>query len=103
MAWRNYDRLLTPDGTAAPLRYRSMVSIIPMLTAAVVDEGMLDQAAMAGKQFAGFPGQQGPEEPPAPGSRSRGPVTDTAGPTGVIVTVSQLALVVQIWLICTRR
>ena len=39
-----YDRLLTPDGTAVPVKYRSMVGIIPMLTAAVIDEGMLTQA-----------------------------------------------------------
>ena len=58
-----YDRLLTPDGTAAPLKYRSMVSIIPMLTAAVVDEGMLNQAATVGKQFAGFLGRQGLADP----------------------------------------
>ena len=49
-----YDRLLTPDGTAVPLKYRSMVGIIPMLTAAVIDEGMLSQAATVGKQFADF-------------------------------------------------
>ena len=49
-----YDRLLTPDGTAVPLKYRSMVGIIPLLTAAVIDEGMLSQALTVGKQFAGF-------------------------------------------------
>ena len=49
-----YDRLLTPDGTAVPVKYRSMVGIIPMLTAAVVDEGMLTQALTVGKRFAGF-------------------------------------------------
>ena len=54
-----YDRLLTPDGTAVPVRYRSMVGIIPMLTAAVIDEGMLTQALTVGKQFAGFLGQHG--------------------------------------------
>jgi hypothetical protein len=49
-----YDRLLTSDGTAVPVKYRSMVGIIPMLTAAVIDEGMLSQAVTVGKQFAGF-------------------------------------------------
>ena len=49
-----YDRLLTPDGTAVPVKYRSMVGIIPMLTAAVVDEGMLSQSLNVGKQFADF-------------------------------------------------
>ena len=33
-----YDRLLTPDGTAVPVKVRSMVGIIPLLAAAVVDE-----------------------------------------------------------------
>jgi hypothetical protein len=45
-----YDRLLTSDGTAVPVKYRSMVGIIPMLTAAVIDEGMLSQAVTVGKQ-----------------------------------------------------
>ena len=49
-----YDRLLTPDGTAVPVKVRSMVGIIPMLTAAVIDEGMLSQSIVVGKQFAGF-------------------------------------------------
>ena len=58
-----YDRLLTPDGTAVPVKYRSMVGIIPMLTAAVVDEGMLNQALTVGKQFAGFLGRHGQADP----------------------------------------
>ena len=37
-----------------PVKVRSMVGIIPMLTAAVIDEGMLSQAVTVGKQFAGF-------------------------------------------------
>jgi hypothetical protein len=49
-----YDRLLTPDGTAVPVRVHSMVGVIPMLTAAIVDERMLDRALTMGKQFAGF-------------------------------------------------
>jgi hypothetical protein len=49
-----YDRLLTPDGSAVPVKYRSMVGIIPMLTAAVIDEGMLNQSLAVGKQFADF-------------------------------------------------
>jgi Glycosyl hydrolase family 63 C-terminal domain len=47
-----YDRLLTPDGSAVPLRYRSMVGVIPILSAAVIDEGWVDQALTVGKQFA---------------------------------------------------
>jgi hypothetical protein len=54
-----YDRLLTPDGTAVPVRVRSMVGIIPMLTAAVIDEGMLSQSLVVGKLFADLLGRQG--------------------------------------------
>jgi hypothetical protein len=52
-----YDRLLTPDGTAVPVKVRSMVGIIPMLAAAVVDEHMLDRALVVSKQFADYAGQ----------------------------------------------
>ena len=37
-----------------PVKYRSMVGVIPMLTAAIVDEQMLDNALTLGKQLAGF-------------------------------------------------
>jgi hypothetical protein len=49
-----YDRLLTPDGTAVRVRVRSMVGIIPMLAAAVVDEQLLDRALVVSKQFAAY-------------------------------------------------
>jgi hypothetical protein len=49
-----YDRLFTPDGTAVPVKVRSMVGIIPMLAAAVVDEEMLDRALTVSKQFADY-------------------------------------------------
>jgi len=49
-----YDRLLTPDGTAVPVKVRSMVGVIPMLTAAVIDEGMLARSLTVDKQFADF-------------------------------------------------
>src|SRR6202044_2858484 len=39
-----YDRLLTPDGTAVPLKYRSMGGVIPMLSAAVIDEGWITES-----------------------------------------------------------
>ena len=34
-----YDRLMTPSGEAVPVKTRSMVGIIPILAAAVVDRG----------------------------------------------------------------
>jgi hypothetical protein len=49
-----YDRLLTPDGTAVPLRYRSMVGIIPVLSAAMIDESWVSESLTVGKQFAGL-------------------------------------------------
>jgi hypothetical protein len=50
----NYDRLVTPDGTAIPVKVRSMVGIIPALAAIVVDEQMLLRSQLMGKQFSGF-------------------------------------------------
>src|ERR1700761_3623262 len=49
-----YDKLLTQDGTAVPVRTRSMVGVIPILGAAVVDQGLIDQSLRLGKQFADF-------------------------------------------------
>ena len=57
-----YDRLLEPDGTAVPVRVRSMVGIIPLLAAAVVDEQMLDQAMTVSKQFADYLERRGLHE-----------------------------------------
>jgi hypothetical protein len=50
----NYDRLVTPDGSAIPVKVRSMVGIIPVLAAIVVDEQMLLHSQLMGKQFSGF-------------------------------------------------
>ena len=50
-----YDRLLTPDGTAVPVKVRSMVGMIPLLAAVVVDEhDARPGARRSGKQFADF-------------------------------------------------
>jgi hypothetical protein len=57
-----YDRLLTPDGSAVSVRVRSMVGIIPMLAAVVVDEDMLDQALTVSKQFADYLERRGLHE-----------------------------------------
>jgi len=46
-----YDRLVTPSGEAVPVKVRSMVGIIPLLAAVVVDEGALARAERVGKQF----------------------------------------------------
>jgi hypothetical protein len=49
-----YDCLVTPSGATFPVRVRSIVGIIPMLAAAVVDENMLDRALAVSKQFAAY-------------------------------------------------
>ena len=48
-----YDRLLTPDG-AVPIKVRSMVGVIPMLAAAVIEEHMLEHSLTVSKQFADY-------------------------------------------------
>ena len=54
-----YDRLLTPSGQAVPVKVRSMVGIIPILAAAVIDDSDLQQSLVVGKQFADFLGRRG--------------------------------------------
>ena len=46
-----YDRLVTPDGDRVPVKVRSMVGVIPMLAAAVIDERMLDRSLDVAKQL----------------------------------------------------
>ena len=50
-----YDRLVTPDGTAVPVKVRSMVGIIPLLAAVVIDEGMLDRVGHGRQAVRRFP------------------------------------------------
>jgi Mannosylglycerate hydrolase MGH1-like glycoside hydrolase domain len=49
-----YDKLLTQDGNAVPVKTRSMVGVIPILAAAVVDQGLINQSLRLDKQFADF-------------------------------------------------
>jgi hypothetical protein len=58
-----YDRLVTPSGAAVPVKVHSMVGIIPMLAAAVVDQRTLDDAVAMGKQFAGLLERHLPNDP----------------------------------------
>ncbi len=65
-----YDKLLTADGTAVPVKVRSMVGIIPVLAAAVIDEPVLERSLALGKNFAGFLDRRGlgdREKPAGPG------------------------------------
>ena len=54
-----YDRLLTPSGAQVPVKVHSMVSMIPALAAAVIDEDDLRRALTVGKHFADLLGRQG--------------------------------------------
>jgi hypothetical protein len=54
-----YDRLLTPDGTAVPVKVHSMVGMIPVLAVGVVDERMLERSLAVGKRFAGLLAEAG--------------------------------------------
>jgi hypothetical protein len=58
-----YDRLLTPDGTSVPVKTHSMVSIIPVLTAAVIDEPLIAESMTLGKNFAEFLERRGLGDP----------------------------------------
>jgi len=57
-----YDRLLTPDGSAVPVKVRSMVGVIPMLAGVVIDEQMLHRALIVSKQFADYMHRHGLHE-----------------------------------------
>ena len=49
-----YDRLLLPNGSSVPVRVRSMVAMIPLLAAAVVNEEVIDRTFVTGKMFADY-------------------------------------------------
>src|ERR1700682_6450261 len=44
-----YDRILLADGSAVPVRVRSMVAMIPLLAAAVVNEEAIDRTLVTDK------------------------------------------------------
>jgi Mannosylglycerate hydrolase MGH1-like glycoside hydrolase domain len=58
-----YDRLVTPSGTAVPVKVRSMVGVIPALAAFVLQEDDLRSSMMVGKQFADLLSQEGFDDP----------------------------------------
>ena len=47
-----YDRLITPNGDAVPVKVRSIVAILPALAMSVVDQETLELAMVVGKRFA---------------------------------------------------
>ncbi len=46
------DTLTTPDGQSVAVQVRSMVGVIPLLAAAVIEQGVVDRAQIVGKAFA---------------------------------------------------
>jgi mannosylglycerate hydrolase MGH1-like protein len=58
-----YDKLVIPNGTAVPVKVRSMVGIIPVLAAAVIDEQTINRALTVGKQSAWFLERLGLHDP----------------------------------------
>ena len=49
-----YDQLATPGGKVEAVKVRSMVSIIPLLAAGVIDEEMIENSKIVTKRFAGL-------------------------------------------------
>ena len=47
-----YDKLVGPDGRAVPVKVRSMVGVIPLVAAVVIDEEAIGRAETVGKAFA---------------------------------------------------
>jgi hypothetical protein len=58
-----YDKLVLPRGTVVPVKVRSMVGIIPVLAAAVIDEETINRALTIGKQSAWFLERLGLHDP----------------------------------------
>jgi hypothetical protein len=58
-----YDRLITPSGDVVPVKVRSMVGVIPVLAAVVIEENDLRQSLVLGKQFADFLTREGMSDP----------------------------------------
>jgi hypothetical protein len=58
-----YDKLVIPNGTVVPVKVRSMVGIIPVLAAAVIDEVTINRALTVGKQSAWFLERLGLHDP----------------------------------------
>jgi hypothetical protein len=58
-----YDKLVIPNGTVVPMKVRSMVGIIPVLAAAVIDEETINRALTVGKQSAWFLERLGLHDP----------------------------------------
>jgi hypothetical protein len=67
-----YDKLITPDGTEVPFKVRSMVGVIPLLAAVVIDEETLGHTEAVGKASARLLHQLGGRERLVEGGMLRG-------------------------------
>ncbi len=81
-----YDRLLTPSGTAVPVKVRSMVGMIPVLAVGVVDESMLRLSLVVGKQFASLLSARGLADPAT--LAQRGQLRGTPGDRRLLLSVA---------------
>jgi hypothetical protein len=81
-----YDRLLTPSGTAVPVKVHSMVGMIPALAVGVIDESMLRMALVVGKQFASLLGARGLADPAK--LTEAGMLRGTAGDQRLLLSVA---------------
>ena len=58
-----YDRIVTSSGAVVPVKVHSMVSIIPLLAAGVIDEKMLSRTIAVRKRFAEYLQRAGYRDP----------------------------------------
>ena len=84
-----YDRLITPSGYAVPVKVRSMVGIIPVLAAGVIDGSALQNAMTMNKLFMRFLQHEGvgdiqklTETPQLPRRGSQPAAAAVGGPAG---------------------
>ncbi len=92
-----YDKLLTQDGTAIPVRTRSMVGVIPILAVALVDQPLIDQALLLGKQFADYLRRTGVDDRDK--LAARGLLRGEAGDQRLLLTLTSVA---QLEKVCLR-
>jgi hypothetical protein len=81
-----YDRLVTPSGTQVPVKVRSMVSMIPGLAAAVIDEEDVRRALIVGKRFADLLGREGMADPAV--MQERGMLRGTPGDRKLLLSLA---------------
>jgi Glycosyl hydrolase family 63 C-terminal domain len=81
-----YDRLITPAGTQVPVKVRSMVSMIPGIAAAVIDEEDVHRALIVGKQFADLLDREGLTDTAA--MQERGMLTGAPGERKLLLSLA---------------